>query len=207
MLKKITIFCVLVCASAAHAVPISFVPSNQSVLLGGMASVDVVVSELGNGLAPSLGGFDLNVLFDSSIISLNSVTFGDGLGDELFFEAQYFDTPGAGDVNLFGLSFLFDFELDALQTDTVLLATLIFDTLQVGVSALSVANVILSDAFGDEIALTNNPAGLITVTTAPTRVPEPGSSSLMVFSLGLLVWLRRRMARPVRQRKGFEAIG
>src|SRR5947209_6619019 len=98
----LTIPLILACAGAAHAaVVLSFVPGAQTGPGPNTASVDLVVSGLGGGVSPALGGFQFNILYDPSIILANTVTFGLNLGDPGLVEAlTSSDVTTAGFISL-----------------------------------------------------------------------------------------------------------
>jgi hypothetical protein len=132
------------------AITIGFNPSSQLVGIGSTAMVDLVISGLGDGAAPSLGTFDLDVGFDPSILSFSSATYGNqldlfGLGDIQFL------TIGVGTVNLFELSLDFADDLDNLQTNSFFLATLSFNTIASGNSELNITVNALGDSNGNQL--------------------------------------------------------
>lgn len=178
----------LIASPASRAVTIDFVPAAQSVSPGGTAQVDIVVGGLGDGVAPSLGSFDIDVGFDAGVLSLASVALGGDLGDP----ASILETDagsgllGAGLLDVFVISFLFDFELDALQSDRVVLATMVFDAIGVGVSPLSLPQVILGDALGAPLALAGA-AGSGSIAVRQASVPEPGALALLGAAFGMLL--------------------
>ena len=99
-------------ANPAQAVTLSFNPATQSMAQGGTATVDLNISGLGNFAAPSLGAFLVEVTFDSSILSFDSVSYGAFLGDPANpIETDIVTTVGTGSVSLDEFSFLFDVEL------------------------------------------------------------------------------------------------
>ncbi len=111
-------FAAMICASfSAHAAIISVVPNAASIEQGNPVSVDITVSDLGDRTAPSLGVFDLDLSFNDSILSFNSVSFGNQLNLLGFDSLQLDDSSGAGIVNLFELSF----DLDTLQHQVLFL--------------------------------------------------------------------------------------
>lgn len=165
----------------ASAITIELSPSSQTVNIGSSTSVDLVISGLGDGVAPSLGTFDLDVGFDPSILGFSGATFGDQL--DLFGLGSIQDViPGVGTVNLFELSFDLADDLNVLQQQAFVLATLSFDALASGSSALSISVNALGDANGDALQA-NLVAGVVDVQRA-NQVPEP--ASLTLFGLGLL---------------------
>lgn len=201
MMKKINIVKYLLlgsllCASqSSFAVMIGFEPNYQLVNLGDQATVDIVVSDLGGA---EIGGFDFSTAWDDSILALSDVSFGSALGDTDPFslETMIDSIAGIGNVELSGLSLLFD--LTGLQNgvDDVVLATLTFDTLSTGISGLDLIGSILprggflSDSAGMLLATTAN-SGEIEVVAS---VPVPAPTSILLFGIGFLAMRLRRVA-------------
>ena len=175
--------------SQAQSALLTISPVAQSVVLGEQASVELRIEGLGNVSAPSLGGFDFTLMFDPVLLSLNAVSFGNLLGDEGAGEAFYQASQSAsGTLDMLGLSFLFDFELDAIQSTSVTLATLVFDTTAIGTSGLSFGAYLFSDTAGGELSIGNSPNGSITITgpSGPVTVSAPGAMIWLLF-VGLLL--------------------
>src|SRR5438874_1153733 len=68
----------------ASTLTIGVLPTGQSVQLGNPVMVSLMIQGLGDHTAPSLGTFDVNILFDPAILSFSTAVFGDpALGDQL----------------------------------------------------------------------------------------------------------------------------
>ena len=176
----------------AGAATLSILPSVQGIA-GVPATADVVVSGL--TAAGPLGGFEIEILFDDGVLDFASAGFGGGLGaiissDPLDFSADAFGeiTPGAGSVLLVQASYLSDLDLDALQSDSFTLATLVLSGHTRGSSALSFGTAVLTNAFGNEFAG-------VTLNDGAVDVPAPATVPLMLSALGLLGYLRARGKR------------
>ena len=173
----------------SNAITIGFNPQHQTVPVGDKAEVALVISELGNGAEPSIGAFDLDITFDPTILTFDSVVFGDpDLGDQLDLSGWGSWTafiPGAASVNLYEVSIDPAAVLDSLQADSFTLAYLTFDTLSVGTSSLGIRVLVLSDAWGDPLQATTDDGSI-------SPVPEPATFFLLSAGLVGLAGLRRK---------------
>ncbi len=122
----------------ADPINIEVVPSTPAPTVGETFTADVVVSGLGNFSASSLGAFDLNFAFNTSMVSFVGVTFGTLLGDPLAAEAITGFIPTAGNLNAFNVSLLTQAQLDALQPASFTLFTVTLQVVGAGVSSLEV---------------------------------------------------------------------
>lgn len=181
----------LLAAAPAAAVQLSLSPSSQHIAaVGGTASVDIVIADLGSEV---VGGFDLNVLFDAAVldgaltgVSFNHAALGVDVVDGLFFS----DTSAAGNLGLQFVSFLTADDLDALQGDSFTLATLTFTGLASGASQLTFGAAPLFErnvvnALGDSLALSVGGA-CVSVADGACRVgviPEPSTYALLAAGL------------------------
>jgi len=179
--------------SPASAITIEIVPSAQTVQVGDVFSLDVVVS----GLAIAneiVSAYDLDIAYDATLLNATGIIFGPYL-DDLFFPGislQDADLATAGIVDFAEVSLLSDLELAAQQPDRFILATLSFEAFNAGSSQLS----FLPDPIfgfdvkggGALILPLDVIDGLITVTTPSVGIPEPSTVAMLLlalFTLGL----------------------
>lgn len=144
-------------ASGAQAFELSISPPNQGASVGSPVNAAVQVSGLGNGTAPSLGAYDINVNFDSNVLSYQSFNFGTQLGGPAN-SVQSVSQPSGGTINLAEVSLLPAELLDQIQPGTFALGNLQFTTTAPGSSSLSFGNVSFADADGNNLVVlqTNN---------------------------------------------------
>lgn len=168
----------------SQAVMLEFSPQNQVVQFGDQATVDIFATDL---TGEFVGAYDFFVNYDSSILGIADFIFADSLGGPLSsIETTDFQD---GSINAAAVSLLFD--LTSLQdgVSDVLLFSVVFDTLALGVSDLLFQENILGIAggfLGDEVGaplLTAVTAGSIEVVDS-LQVAEP--SLLFLLLAGLL---------------------
>lgn len=167
-------------ATSSQAIKLDVEPTSLTVPVGSSADVALVISGLGDGVAPSLGTFDLDISFDPAILGLSTVTFGNQL-DILGLGSIQSVTPGVGTVNLVELSLDLPDDLNTYQADSFTLATLTFGTLAIGTSPLEFIEAILGDENGDPLILDGGIENGSITATAP--IPEP--ATLLLFASGL----------------------
>ncbi|MCP4117757.1 MAG: PEP-CTERM sorting domain-containing protein, partial [Desulfobacteraceae bacterium] len=145
----------------------------------------------------SLGGFDVEVTYNDTILDFETVWFSNWLGNTspISFETDIFvgDTI-PGELRLQEVSLLPDWELDNLQTvDSMVLAIMTFKgSLPGGTSDLGFGGVDLSDVFGfafDSIDL---------VGSSVYVTPEPSTYFLLIIGLGGMMVLQK-MRRRIRE--------
>lgn len=167
-----------------QAITLGFDSAAQTVGVGASVQVSLNISGLGDGAAPSLGTFDLDIAYDPGVLSLTDVSFGDSvLGDQLdLFSLGSITSSGsatAGTLNVFELSLDDPADLDALQASAFTLATLSFSAISPGSSTLGISINALGDAYGDPL-LADTLGASVTV----SAVPLP--AALWLFSTGLI---------------------
>jgi hypothetical protein len=171
----------------AEALLIEFVRVSQTVPLGTAVAVDVVISGTVADGPPSIGGYDLDVSFDASILAISDVIFDVFLGNPLSLVGV--DISIAGLIDFAEVSLLSALELDTLQPDRFRLATLLFDATSKGTSPLVFSQSLVSDAFADPLAA-ELASGSVTVVSAP--------GTLLLALLALVLAAVATAHRPAR---------
>lgn len=196
----------------ADPIVLSVDPASQFVSQGDPVDVAIDISGFTNHAAPSLGAYDLAIGFNPLLLANPVVTFGDPvLGDQLALRfpslkcAGVFPAcdPSSTPLELVELSFDSIRVLNLLQAGAFTLATVSFDSIGAGSSSITVSNVLLVDAIGNDLSrshqidITN---GLVSI-SAPLQVPavpEPGG--LLLFASVLAGW-------ALLSRSGFKSRG
>lgn len=177
----LTAFAVL--ASQASAASLIITPTLSTVALGDQVQVDITVEGLGDGASPSIGSYDIDILYDpaslslaSSVIGTSGSVFSSELDTFIGGSAKIIDTSVVGMVGLFEEALDF-FSLETQQPAAFTLATLVFDTLALGTSIVdaSVNSVITADGV--------TALGLQVSSATVTVVPLPGALPLMLSAL------------------------
>ena len=181
-----TVLCAVVglaWALPATGTTLTFVPPTQTVFFGDTFVVDLVISDV----SPTdvIGSFDLDVLFPGSQFEPLDVQFGPFLGDPSDPLQTLVDvTLFFGRIDLAEVSLLLTSELEALQPDSFILASLFVRAERSGVGRFSIApDALIDDGFGVKLPVTVSDATI-------TVVPEPGIPAL--FSIAAMILLARR---------------
>jgi hypothetical protein len=176
----------------AQAITINLIPNDTEVTVGTPLTVGIAISDLAGGTAPSLGSFDINLMYDATLLSFagpGDVSFGDQLDLFDLGSIQAVDDSTAGIVNLFELSLDLADDLDNLQLPDFTLATLTFGTLTEGISTLALSVNALADSNGGSMAA--EVIGTDINITSSTEVPEPYQLFLLFSGIASLYWLMR----------------
>ena len=179
----------LIGAGAAPAATIGFSPSPATVSLGDSLTLDIIISDLTGEV---VSAYDLDVLYDPTVLAATSVSFGLLLGDEFLFEVfNDFDLSTPGLVDLAQLSLLSDAALLLLQGgNSVVIGSIEFDAIGVGSSPLE----FVFDSSNTVVGSGGLPLDLTVVAGSASVVPEP--SAALMFGVGsLIVPLAVRMSR------------
>ncbi len=173
---------------ASQAITISAVPSGSSFQVGNGLTVDVVVSDFGNGAAPTLGAYSFDLIYDSAVLTLTGQpVFTAFLGDtdpNLFETDIAVDLTSAGTAGVSVLSFLTDTELDALQPADFALVSFSFNASGSGSTVVDFSSVILTDATsGQSIVGVVQQGGVVQVTPNNGGIPLPGTLLLVLVAV------------------------
>ncbi len=180
----------------SQALTIDLSPNAQQLQLGDNLTLDVKVSDLADAAAPSLGVYDLNLMFDATRLSISQIVWGDAVkGNQLdlnsFGSLQMSDASNSGILNLFELSFDDVWSLDNLQAGNFSLFSVIFSTIATGPAEFTLGVNALGDANGNDLLADS--IGTSKVMITDVSVPEPAASFLFLIGLIALGFARVRM--------------
>jgi hypothetical protein len=188
----IGVLAILNSAPLSADVLLAVVPQAQIIAPGTTTSIELRVSGLGVNSAPSLGAFDLNLAFNPVVVAFTGLTFGDPVqGDQLSLSGvpaiSDFSLSSAGVLDLFSISLDSANLLDTEQADQFVLATLSFQAIAPGSTALTLSINSVSDSEGNPLSV-----ALQTGSIAVTSVPEPSAIWLFPPALACVAWRRNR---------------
>ena len=184
----------------SQALEIGFAPQSQNPAVGVSASVDVVLSGL-TALDQIVTGYNIDVNFSGSpTVQFLGGSYGTALGDPILDAFSLLPIAAAGGViDLSQLSLLSDAELDALQDDSVVLATLEF-TAGVDITSLLSISFLPDDISGIQGVGGQQPFATALNPTAVngqiiwgegSTVPLPATPLLVIAGLLALAGVRR----------------
>jgi hypothetical protein len=164
---------------SVDTVPGGPVDAMATVDQGDSFDLDIVIEDV-----MDLAGFQFDLGFDGAVLTATAITSG-GVFDPFTFNVA--ETIGANSISFAEISLLGGVDF----VGPTVLATISFDAVAAGTSALVFSNVLLSDSGAGSITPVTENDGEIAVTGA---APLPGTLLLMVTGLGMMG--RRRFFRP-----------
>lgn len=173
---------VMILCGNAFATSLFFDPSAPVLNLNEIATINVQISGLGDGVGPNLGAFDLGISYDASVLTLQSFSFSNYLGYPT--DSFTFGSIGSGLLSAQEVSFLPDAVLASLQPAAFSLLSMEFKTIGLGTSLLSFQKGDLSDGLG-QFLLADLRQAAVSVVQEPTPVPEP--ATWLLVSAGMLM--------------------
>lgn len=182
-------------ANSAQAMTISVSPDTQTSPLESTVQVDLDISSVNSGMTPALAAWDLNVAVDPNVLSFSSATFGPNVDVSGLGDIQVVSPAGNGTTELYEISLDPTELLTSLQPQNFTLATLYFQAVGSGSSALNVAINSLSDGDGNLIPATVTPGSIV---VAP--VPLPPANLLMLSALTCALLASQITRLPQRRR-------
>lgn len=167
-------------------------PDSQTVYIGQSFQLDLVVSGLGEVMAPSLQGFDVDITFsDVFTIDPSTVVFGTFLGDpnDSAQTSTISQLIGPEVLFLVERSLLAPSALDAIQGSNFTLATMTFTASAVGTYLFSGDDCCGGLFLTDE---TTKTPGVDSAYVTVLAVPEPGTLALLGIGLAGMGLSRRK---------------
>jgi hypothetical protein len=181
-------------------ITLGLVPGSQSIGIGGFADVEIFITGLDSGAAPSLSAFDIDILFDFSVLNLTGVFFGDsGIGDQLNLLGAGSITAnnniGPGHVNLWEVSLNTPADLDSLQAGDFTLLTLQFQGVGLGVGNVVLSLNYLGDSIGNPLTASLDPRAASITVGEGEPIPEPSTLGFLLIGLTVFGIGRRFLAK------------
>ena len=177
--------------SLANAeVILSIDPATQSDTPGSTVSMMIRIDGLGDGVPQSLSSFDIDVEFDTSVLSFAGYNLFDDLGDISNVEADDFSFGeyAAGVVNVSELSYLSTFDLWDFQPGGFALAELLFTINPNATKTTTDVSFTYASLLDGEGFLLNNFGG---VRNASVSVPAPATVLMMGIALVALSFRKK----------------
>ena len=178
-LIKFTFLLGLMLSTAAQSAIITLSPSDLIVGQGDLVAIDINVSDLGQNVAPSLGAYDFDLMFDINIFAANSIVFGNGLDLLGIGGIQFVSLTTIDTLNIFELSFDSAATLNSLQDSSFKLATVYFNAITSGVGLFELSVNSFGDAQGNPLSVSTIDASV----KVQTSVPEPATFWMILIPL------------------------
>jgi hypothetical protein len=180
---------------SAHAISIDLIASQSAVNIGDNIEVQVRISSLHDASAPSLGDYDVNFNYESSLFNFNSIVWGDAiLGNQLDlsnFGSLQEITSGWSWLRISELSVDSAMDLELLQKDEFTLFTVLLNAAAIGSGTFSLTTNAVGDAYGNDVLIDTINSSAVDI--RGVSVPEPSSLLLLFPGLLAIVVLRNKL--------------
>lgn len=188
-------------STARASIAVSLQPSSQTINPGGAASIDLVISGLGNHVSPSVGGFDFDLTYNPAVLSATGISFGShlNLGTVGSLQNSSFAAPGV--IHLDEVSLESPADLVSDQASSFTLATFSFQGIGPGLGLVDFTG----GSVSDETGLNSLPFSTSGASIQVSAVPETASTGL-IFGIALAAILGTERVRFV-LRTGARRIG
>ncbi|MDF3012090.1 MAG: hypothetical protein K0Q78_294 [Cellvibrio sp.] len=180
---------------SANAISIDLIANQSAVNIGNNIEVQVRISGLNDASAPSLGDYDVNFNYESSLFNFNSIVWGDAiLGNQLDlsnFGSLQEITSGWSWLRISELSVDSAMDLELLQKDEFTLFTVLLNAAAIGSGTFSLTTNAVGDAYGNDVLIDTINSSAVDI--RGVSVPEPSSLLLLFPGLLAIVVLRNKL--------------
>jgi|GEM_PF-1274796 len=191
----------LAMSAQSNAIELKLSPGLQVSQTGEMVTLDLVVSGL-DPISTLIGDFDVDIGFDDASLNFTGFSFSDALGSVIsndFFDPvsdAYDGDSGlvsSTEINLNLFSFLFESDLELLQDETTVLATLSFDVLSLELGEFTDVTLASVNSFNNAVGFGS---AITDFTTENARIVNPNNVSspsvIVLFGAMLCAFYVRR---------------
>jgi len=179
-----------------NAISIDLIADQAAVNVGDNLAVQVRISGLNDVSTPSLGAYDVNFNYDSSLFNFTSIVWGDSaLGNQLDvnnFGSLQDSNSGLDWLRAVEISVDDAIDLELLQAGEFTLFSILLNATAIGSGNFSLTANAFGDAYGNDLFIDNIDSAQVNV--GSLSVPEPSSLLLLIGMLAILV-LREKVSQ------------
>jgi len=179
-----------------NAISIDLIADQAAVNVGDNLAIQVRISGLNDVSTPSLGAYDVNFNYDSSLFNFTSIVWGDSaLGNQLDvnnFGSLQDSNSGLDWLRAVEISVDDAIDLELLQAGEFTLFSILLNATAIGSGNFSLTANAFGDAYGNDLFIDNIDSAQVNV--GSLSVPEPSSLLLLIGMLAILV-LREKVSQ------------